>query len=97
MRRTVVGVLLIIVLSVIWLGGCAAETDTEAPEAYRIGAVLSLSGPQAGLGEPEHRAIELEVERINDAGGVHVRPIEVLCEDDAIDEAKAVTAAGEAR
>lgn len=93
MRRVVQGAVLIVVLSTMLLGGCASQPDGGTPESYRIGAVLSLSGPQAGLGEPERRAIELEVERINDAGGVHGRPIEVLFEDDATDEAKAVAAA----
>jgi branched-chain amino acid transport system substrate-binding protein len=93
MRRTVTCAALCVVLSATLLGGCASQPDEDAPDSYRIGAVLSLSGPQAGLGEPERRAIELEVERINDAGGVHGRPVEVFFEDDATDEAKAVTAA----
>jgi len=75
------------------LGGCASQSEGEAPESYVIGAVLSLSGPQAGLGEPERRAIELELARVNADGGVHGRPVEVLFEDDATDEAKAVAAA----
>ena len=35
----------------------------------------------------------MEVKRINDAGGVNGRPVEVIIEDDATDEAKAVAAA----
>ena len=35
----------------------------------------------------------MEVKRINDAGGINGRPIEVIIEDDATDEAKAVAAA----
>ncbi|MBW6468096.1 MAG: ABC transporter substrate-binding protein [Anaerosomatales bacterium] len=96
MRRVMLGVLLTGALFAMSLGGCAGEPDEggeAAGDTYRIGAVLSLSGPQAGLGEPERRAIEMEVERINEEGGVHGRPVEVLFEDDATDEAKAVTAA----
>lgn len=59
----------------------------------RIGAVLSLTGTYAALGTAEKRALELEVERINAAGGVNGSPIEVLIEDDGTDEAKAVAAA----
>jgi branched-chain amino acid transport system substrate-binding protein len=93
MRRTLKGAVLCVVLSGAMLGGCTAQSDGETPDAYVIGAVLSLSGPQAGLGEPERRAIELELARVNEAGGVHGRSVEVVFEDDATDEAKAVAAA----
>lgn len=55
--------------------------------------MLSLTGTYAGLGGPEKNVIEMEVKRINDAGGINGRPLEVLIEDDATDEAKAVAAA----
>ncbi len=74
--------------------GCAGSNGASQPDdAIRIGAVLSLTGPYAGLGEPERRAIELEVERINAEGGVNGREVEVLFEDDGTDEARAVAAA----
>ena len=78
--------------------GCAKGTSGAgagggSEEPIKIGAVLSLTGTYAALGESEKNAIELEVERINDAGGIDGRPIEVLIEDDATDEAKAVAAA----
>jgi len=77
------------------LAGCSsgdsASSETDA-EPIRIGAVLSLTGSYAGLGTPERNAIELEVERINEAGGVNGRPIEVLIEDDGTDAAAAQAA-----
>ncbi len=77
-------------------GGGDDEATEETMEAtgdpYRIGAVLSLSGPYAGLGEPEKNALEMEVAAINAAGGINGRPIEVIIEDDATDEAQAVSA-----
>lgn len=82
------------------LGGCAgAKTESTsggagaAKEPIKIGAILSLTGSYAGLGGPEKKAIELEVKRINDAGGVNDRPIDVVIEDDATDPQKAVAAA----
>jgi len=82
------------------VGGCAADDGSEgeagaggAGEPYRIGAVLSLTGTYAGLGIPEQRAIDLEVERINAAGGVNGRELVVVYEDDATDAAKAQAAA----
>lgn len=81
-------------------GGCAPEGGTDGDagtggggEPYRIGAVLSLTGTYAGLGIPEQRAIDLEVERINAAGGINGRELLVVYEDDATDAAKAQAAA----
>ncbi|HSK47040.1 MAG TPA: ABC transporter substrate-binding protein [Coriobacteriia bacterium] len=76
--------------------GPAASKDagsTEENEPYKLGAVLSLTGTYAALGTSEKNAIELEVKRINDAGGINGRDLEVIIEDDATDEAKAVAAA----
>jgi branched-chain amino acid transport system substrate-binding protein len=82
------------------LVGCASSGSTTAPEAekpaaepIKIGAIVSLTGTYAGLGDPEKKTIEMEVKRINDAGGINGRPVEVIFEDDATDEAKAVAAA----
>ncbi|PKQ17288.1 MAG: ABC transporter substrate-binding protein [Actinobacteria bacterium HGW-Actinobacteria-7] len=80
------------------LGGCSPKAQTvEQPavkaEPIKIGAIVSLTGTYAGLGDPEKKTIEMEVARINEAGGINGRPVEVIFEDDATDEAKAVTAA----
>ena len=77
--------------------GCASKTTDvtgtgATGEPLVIGAVLSVTGAQSGLGEPEKQAIEMEVARINDAGGINGRPLEVLIEDDASDVDKATAA-----
>ncbi|TLM97269.1 MAG: ABC transporter substrate-binding protein, partial [Actinobacteria bacterium] len=58
-----------------------------------VGAILSMTGNYAALGDSEKKALDLEVKRINDAGGVAGRKLELIIEDDATDEAKAVSAA----
>jgi len=68
-------------------------TGAASGEPIKIGAILSLTGTYAGLGEPEKNLIEMEVKKINDAGGINGRPVEVIIEDDATDEAQAVAAA----
>jgi branched-chain amino acid transport system substrate-binding protein len=80
--------------------GCAPDGGSEGQagtggegEPYRIGAVLSLTGTYAGLGIPEQRAIDLEVERINADGGINGRELVVIYEDDATDAAKSQAAA----
>ena len=85
----------------VMIAGCGddePETSESASgaatgEPIKVGAIVSTSGTYAGLGQPEQNALEMEVARINDAGGVGGRPIEVIYEDDATDEAKAVAAA----
>lgn len=94
-------VLLLLALAAMSVSACAPAATEEKPgeaeeasneaEPYRIGAVLSLSGTYAGLGQPEKNAIEMEVERINESGGINGRPIEVIIEDDATDAETAVT------
>lgn len=49
----------------------------------KIGAVLALTGPGAGLGVPERNGILLAQRMINAQGGVQGRPLEVLFEDDS--------------
>lgn len=74
-------------------GGDKAPEAADEKEPYKIGAILSLTGTYAGLGIPEQNTIKMEVDRINEAGGINGREIEVVVEDDATDEAKAVAAA----
>lgn len=82
------------------LVGCAAPSEPSGSDAgeptgepIKIGAIVSLTGTYAGLGDPEKKTIEMEVARINEAGGINGREVEVIFEDDATDEAKAVAAA----
>lgn len=78
--------------------GCAKtsgqpEKARGGEEPIKVGAILSLTGTYAAMGEAEKDALELEVKRINDSGGVDGRSLEQIIEDDATDEAKAVAAA----
>jgi branched-chain amino acid transport system substrate-binding protein len=84
------------------LSGCGTKAEDDGAESggatvsgepYVIGAVLSLTGAQAGLGTPEKNVIDMEVARINADGGINGRPLEVIIEDDAsnVDQAVAAT------
>jgi branched-chain amino acid transport system substrate-binding protein len=74
------------------VSGCApATTQTKPP--IKIGAVLSLTGSYAGLGAPEKNTLEMEVARLNAAGGIDGRQVEIVVVDDATDAAKAQAAA----
>ncbi|NGM20863.1 ABC transporter substrate-binding protein [Roseomonas stagni] len=63
----------------------------RAPEPIRIGAVLSVTGPASFLGDPEDKTLRLYVNRINQAGGVNGRPLQLIVYDDAGDANRART------
>lgn len=61
----------------------------QAAEPIKIGSFLSVTGPASFLGDPELKTLELYVERINAAGGVIGRPLELIHYDDAGDASAA--------
>jgi branched-chain amino acid transport system substrate-binding protein len=83
--------------AVLLAAGCSGSSGQSqregSGEPYKVGAILSLTGPYAALGNSEKQALELETKRINDQGGIAGRKLEIIIEDDATDEAKAVAAA----
>lgn len=62
-----------------------------AQSTIRIGSVLSITGPAAFLGEPEDKTLRLYVERVNAAGGINGRKLELVVYDDGGDANKART------
>src|SRR5215469_4587923 len=65
------------------LAACfAAPVLAQQSEPISIGAVLSLTGPGAALGQAERSGIRLAEKVLNEAGGVNGRTIRVLVEDD---------------
>lgn len=64
-------------------------TGAQAAEPIKIGSFLSVTGPASFLGDPELKTLELYVERINAAGGVIGRPLELVHYDDAGDASAA--------
>jgi branched-chain amino acid transport system substrate-binding protein len=79
----------------LFLGSTALGLSGTLPAAaqgpIKIGAVLSATGPASFLGEPEDKTLRLYVERINAAGGVNGRKIELVVYDDGGDANKART------
>ena len=62
-----------------------------AQEPIKIGAFLSVTGGAAFLGDPEQKTLELYVEKINAAGGVLGRKLQLVSYDSAGDAEKART------
>jgi branched-chain amino acid transport system substrate-binding protein len=63
------------------LGGGAAM----AADPIKIGAIISKTGPASFLGQPQEITLRHYVKKLNDAGGVLGRPIELIMYDDATD------------
>ena len=63
----------------------------QAQEPIRVGAFLAVTGPAAFLGDPEQKTLELYVERLNAAGGVLGRKLQLVSYDSAGDAEKART------
>jgi len=62
-----------------------------AQDTIKIGSVLSATGQASFLGEPEDKTLRLYVDRINAAGGVNGKKIELVVYDDGGDANKART------
>ena len=62
-----------------------------AQEPIKVGAFLSVTGGAAFLGDPEQKTLELYVEKINAAGGVLGRKLQLVAYDSAGDAEKART------
>jgi branched-chain amino acid transport system substrate-binding protein len=69
----------------------AAATAAQAQAPIRIGTFLAVTGPAAFLGDPEQKTLELYVEKLNAAGGVLGRQLQLVAYDSAGDAEKART------
>lgn len=98
MRKTLILMVVFSLLLSMVFSSCAAREEKageggKAPEVYKIGAVLSVSGAASPLGIPEKNTLELLEKKINDEGGIDGVPIEIIIEDDETDPGKAAQAA----
>ncbi|KAA0570226.1 ABC transporter substrate-binding protein [Azospirillum sp. Sh1] len=71
------------------LGVGAMAVQALAAEPIKVGAVLSLTGGAAMLGDPELKTLQLYVDETNKAGGVLGRPVELIQYDDGSEPGKA--------
>lgn len=77
------------------IGGAALAALMAVPaaaqETIKIGAVLSTTGPASFLGDPADKTLKLYVDRINAAGGVLGKKLQLVTYDDGGDANKAKT------
>lgn len=81
MLKSLLGALTITGLTVL-SHASPVRAEPAKGEPINIGAVISLTGPGAGLGQPQRQGIQLAEKVINANGGVKGRPIRVIIEDD---------------
>lgn len=55
----------------------------SADPPIKVGSFLSYTGPASFLGDPEKKTIDMEIAKINKAGGINGRKIELIMYDDA--------------
>jgi branched-chain amino acid transport system substrate-binding protein len=75
------------VASVLFLLGC------PRPAGVKVGAVLPMTGPDAECGKSMQRGIDLAVEDVNSAGGIHSKKLQVITIDSKSDATAGANAA----
>jgi branched-chain amino acid transport system substrate-binding protein len=77
MRKFSVLLTLILACAVVFSTAPAWSQDT-----VKVGVILPLTGGQAAFGEIEKNSFEMAVEKVNAAGGINGKKLELLFEDD---------------
>jgi len=98
--RNACGSLIALVVAVLLLGGASQPVDAaDAPKTIKIGAMISLTGPDSASGVPAKLGCDLAVDEINKAGGVMVNaygkkiPLELVAPDMESNPEKAIARA----
>ena len=85
---------IIIVLALVWFGYYFWQKYQKPAEekTIKIGTILPLTGKGDYIGEEMRNGILLAADKINSAGGINGKKIEIVVEDDKTSAAEAVTA-----
>lgn len=78
----------------VWVAGlliCFAVSFgfAEAAEPIKLGAFFDLTGTSSAIGTPTKLVAEMVVKKINEEGGIHGRPLQLVIADDEGDPTKA--------
>lgn len=77
----------------VWLVCCTcALTYAESKEPLRVGAVFSLKGRSAAIGNANKNTVQLVERQVNQTGGINGYPLQIIMEDDQTLEGAAKTA-----
>lgn len=81
------------VLALIFVLTVLSVAIAAEKKPLKIGAIFSVTGPAAWLGDPEKKTVAMIQEAVNAAGGINGYPIEVIVEDDEGQAPKSVASA----
>lgn len=84
---------LLCVAATIFLVCVGLNAAAQEKQTLKIGAVFSVTGGASLLGDPEKKTVQMVVDKINNAGGIDGRPLEIIIEDDGSDATKAAALA----
>ncbi|SFN03773.1 ABC transporter substrate-binding protein [Thermodesulforhabdus norvegica] len=91
-RKSLVASVFVGIVVTLFLFYCRLPIGLCAEEAYKIGAVFSVTGVASFLGEPEKKTAEMVVDQINASGGINGHRVELIVYDDESDATKATLA-----
>lgn len=91
MRKTLLTVGVVLATALTACGTQAGEGDAGGP--IKLGAWLPLSGPQASGGLPQEAGTQAFFDQLNEAGGIHGRPVEWTPVDNAFDPQQTIQVA----
>lgn len=80
-----------LILAASLVSGCKPTGDRGSTGPIKVGEFASLTGSEAAFGNSSHNGTVLAVEKINKAGGVLGRPIELITEDNQSKPGESVT------
>jgi len=78
-------------VQIIAVGFALFATTLTAGDTIKIGAIVAATGPASFLGDPELKTLKHYTEKINAAGGVNGKKIELVAYDTGANPKKAVT------
>lgn len=104
--KRVLSVLLVAVLAVGMMAGCASQPaqkpaekapekkeEAKEPDTIKIGHAVALTGDASMWGQSEANAVKMTVEKINAQGGVLGKKLQVIAYDTRADSVEAVNVA----
>jgi len=90
MKKKWLGVILALAMGSMLLVGCGSKSGDDA--VIKIGHVVALTGDNSIWGQSEKKALEMEVAKINDKGGVLGKKIKLISYDTRGDATEGVNA-----
>jgi len=78
----------VMLLCGIFIFSCTSKKIDEKAEAYKVGAVFSVTGRASFLGDPEKKTAEMIAEKVNSDGGINGHKLELVLYDTEGDATK---------